>query len=73
VRPARAAMLAHTAPPREPHAESCIPACRLRRGLDGTHVTGDVSGWSAMTKASNMCVPHVLLQLLTQRRHVHLT
>jgi hypothetical protein len=57
VRPAHAAVLARPAPPRAPNVKSCIPACRLRRGLDSTNVTGDVSGWSAMNKASNMCVP----------------
>jgi hypothetical protein len=43
VRPAHAAVLAHTAPPRAPHVKSCIPACRLRRELESTHVTGCVT------------------------------
>jgi hypothetical protein len=73
VRPAHAAVLAHTAPPRAPHVKSCIPACRLRRDLSDTHVTGDVSGWSAMTKATWMCVPRTPLCSLTRRRRVHLT
>jgi hypothetical protein len=73
VRSARAAVLAHTAPPRTPHAESCIPARRLRRVLSNTNVTGDVSGWVAMTKADTMCVPRAPLCSLTRRRRVHLT
>jgi hypothetical protein len=77
VRSARAAALAHTAPPRTPHAESCIPARRLRRVLSNTNVTGDVSGWSVMTalrtEAAVMCAPRAPLCSLTQRRRVNLT
>jgi hypothetical protein len=73
VRPARAAVLARPAPPRAPHVKSCIPACRLRRDLDSTHVTGNVSGWVAMNKATWMCVPRAPLRSLTRRRRVHHT
>jgi hypothetical protein len=73
VRPARAAVLARPAPPRASHVKSCIPTRRLRRDVSNTSVTGDVSGWKAMTKAETMCVLRAPLRSLARRRHVHLT
>jgi hypothetical protein len=66
VRPARAAALARPPPPRAPHVESCVPARRLRRDLQDTQVSGDVSGWAAMTKATVMCVPRAPLRSIAR-------
>jgi hypothetical protein len=41
--------------------------------VSNTSVTGDVSGWKAMTKAETMCVLRAPLRSLARRRHVHLT
>jgi hypothetical protein len=73
VRPARAAALARPPPPRAPHVQSCVLTRRLRRDMHGTQVSGDVSGWKAMTQATVMCVLRAPLRSLARRRHVHLT
>jgi hypothetical protein len=39
-----------------PHVECWFSAWHLRRDLTNTQVTGDVSGWTAMTQALGMCV-----------------
>ena len=44
------------------------PPLRLCRDLGNTQVTGDVSTWSAMTQATNMCAASVLSLCLASAR-----
>ena len=41
---------------------------RLCRDLGNTQVTGDVSTWSAMTQATNMCAASILSLCLASAR-----
>jgi hypothetical protein len=42
-------------------------------GVNTSTINGNISGWSAMTEASYMCVPRTPLCSLVRRRRVHLT
>ena len=44
----------------KPHVQGADLSCYLCSDLNSTQVTGDVSGWSAMTQATYMCATYAL-------------
>ena len=44
----------------KPHVQGADLSCYLCSDLNSTQVTGDVTGWSAMTQATYMCAAYAL-------------